>query len=59
MEINNLIIIFIVGLVFFRTAVADWSYVPNGSMEPTFYNGDYMLVNKTSYAHQYLLLISD
>lgn len=33
----------------FRTAVADWSRVVSGSMEPTLYAGDWMVVNKVSY----------
>ena len=44
----SLLIIFVV-IAFFRTAVADWSYVPSGSMEPTLYEGDYVLVNKMAY----------
>ncbi len=36
-------------MVFFRTAIADWSYVPSGSMEPTLYDGDYVLIDKISY----------
>lgn len=35
--------------VFFRTAVADWSPVPSGSMEPTLFPGDVVWVNKTSF----------
>ncbi len=44
----GLLIIFIV-IAFFRTAVADWSYVPSGSMEPTLYEGDYVLIDKLAY----------
>lgn len=33
----------------FRTAVADWSRVVSGSMEPTLYAGDWMVVNKVFY----------
>ena len=36
-------------LVFFRTAVADWSPVPSGSMEPTLLPGDVVWVSKTSF----------
>ena len=34
------------GMLFFRTAVADWNPVPTSSMEPTIYPGDVVLVNK-------------
>lgn len=37
----------VVGVFFFRTAVADWSPVPSSSMEPSIYPGDLLLVNKT------------
>ena len=44
---NNLgFILLIVGMAFFRTAVADWNPVPSSSMEPTIYPGDVVLVNK-------------
>lgn len=39
-------ILFFLGMAMFRTAVADWSYVPSGSMEPTMFPGDVLLVNK-------------
>ncbi|MGF1713236.1 signal peptidase I [Vibrio kagoshimensis] len=42
-------IVFIFALVFFRSAVADWNHVPSGSMEPTLYDGDWLIVNKTEY----------
>jgi signal peptidase I len=35
--------------VFFRTAVADWNYVPSGSMEPNLFDGDWVLVDKMTY----------
>ena len=45
---NNIgIICLLLGMVFFRTAVADWSPVPSSSMEPTIFPGDVLLVNKT------------
>jgi len=54
---NNLsIFIVIFGILFFRTAVADWSYVPSGSMEPTLYEGDYVWIDKTSYGPSIPLL---
>ncbi len=54
---NNLSIFFVVfGVLFFRTAVADWSYVPSGSMEPTLYEGDYVWIDKTDYGPSIPLL---
>lgn len=44
---NNATFIFILlGMVCFRTAIADWSPVPTSSMEPTIYPGDVLLINK-------------
>ncbi|MDR0779761.1 MAG: signal peptidase I [Pseudomonadales bacterium] len=37
----------VLGVLCFRTAIADWNPVPTGSMEPTIYPGDVVLVNKT------------
>ncbi|MDH3693968.1 MAG: signal peptidase I [Gammaproteobacteria bacterium] len=54
---NNLSILFVIfGILFFRTAVADWSYVPSGSMEPTLYEGDYVWIDKTYYGPSIPLL---
>jgi signal peptidase I len=44
---NSAFILFLLGLGFFRTAVADWSPIPSESMEPTIFPGDVVLVNKT------------
>ena len=44
---NRAFILILLGMVFFRTAVADWSPVPSGSMEPTIWPGDVLLINKT------------
>jgi signal peptidase I len=44
---NNSAFVFIfLGLVFFRTAIADWNPVPSESMEPTIFAGDVLLINK-------------
>jgi len=40
------LICLLAGMVFFRTAVADWNPVPTSSMEPTILPGDVVLVNK-------------
>ena len=40
-----------VGLMFvFRSAVADWNYVPSSSMSPTLVSGDRVIVNKLAYS---------
>ena len=44
---NRGTVLFLFGILFFRTAVADWSPVPSSSMEPTIYPGDVLLVDKT------------
>ena len=46
MRNNFSFICLLVGMLFFRTAVADWNPVPTSSMEPTIYPGDVVLVNK-------------
>ena len=40
---------FFVLMVVFRSAVADWMYVPSGSMNPTIVEGDRILVDKAAY----------
>lgn len=42
-------IAFIILMVGFRSAWADWMYVPSGSMNPTILEGDRVLVNKHVY----------
>lgn len=42
-------IIFVVVMVFFRVAIADWNHVPSGSMRPTLIEGDRIWVNKLAY----------
>lgn len=46
---NKGFVLFIFCMAFFRTAVADWNYVPSASMEPTIYGGDYLWVEKLSF----------
>lgn len=54
-KIKNLIrenrgfILFVVLMVLFRSAVADWNDVPTGSMQPTIQIGDRILVDKLAY----------
>ena len=43
------LLLFIVLMVMFRSAVADWNDVPSGSMKPTIVAGDRILVNKLAY----------
>ena len=46
---NRSFILFVILYMFFRTAYADWSVVPSGSMEPTILPGDYLWIDKTSF----------
>jgi len=43
------LLLFLVLLLFFRTAYADWSPVPTSSMEPTIFPGDVVWIDKTSF----------
>jgi len=42
-------VVLFVCIAFFRTAIADWNYVPSGSMEPNLFDGDWVWVDKTTY----------
>ena len=46
---NRRLLLFIVLMVVFRSAIADWSPVPTGSMKPTILEGDVVFVNKHAY----------
>ncbi|MFC3093674.1 signal peptidase I [Alteromonas sediminis] len=46
---NKGFIVFIVLMVFFRSAIADWNDVPTGSMKPTILEGDRIWVDKLAY----------
>ena len=46
---NRSLLLFIVLMLVFRSAVADWNDVPTGSMKPTILEGDRILVNKMAY----------
>ena len=46
---NKSLILFILLMSVFRSAVADWNTVPTGSMKPTILEGDRILVNKMAY----------
>ena len=46
---NRSFLIFMVLMLVFRSAVADWNSVPTGSMKPTILEGDRLLVNKMAY----------
>jgi signal peptidase I len=42
-------VIMVVALCSFRSAIADWNVVPSGSMNPTILEGDRIFVNKLAY----------
>lgn len=46
---NKSLFAFFVLMLVFRSAVADWMYVPSGSMNPTIVEGDRILVDKAAY----------
>lgn len=41
--------LFVILMIVFRSAFADWNTVPTGSMKPTILEGDRILVNKIAY----------
>lgn len=43
------LLIFLVVMLLFRSAIADWNQVPTGSMKPTILIGDRIIVNKLAY----------
>ena len=46
---NKSLVAFLVLMVLFRSAIADWNVVPSGSMLPTIREGDRILVDKMAY----------
>ena len=42
-------VLFVILMIIFRSALADWNVVPTGSMKPTILEGDRILVNKLAY----------
>src|SRR5258706_9248761 len=42
-------VLFVILMIIFRSAFADWNTVPTGSMKPTILEGDRILVNKLAY----------
>lgn len=46
---NKGFIVFMIGMVMFRSALADWSVVPTGSMQPTIQIGDRIFIDKAAY----------
>jgi signal peptidase I len=43
------LLVFLLCFGFFRTAIADWSPVPTGSMRPTILEGDVVFINRLAY----------
>jgi len=43
------LVVFLVSMLLFRSAFADWTCVPTGSMNPTIVEGDRVLVDKMAY----------
>ncbi len=47
---NRGLVLFLLVMFVFRSAVADWNHVPTGSMVPSILVGDRILVNKMAYS---------
>lgn len=43
------LVLFLIVMLVFRSAIADWNQVPTGSMKPTILEGDRVIVNKLAY----------
>jgi signal peptidase I len=43
------VLVFLVSMLLFRSAFADWMVVPSGSMNPTIVEGDRILIDKRAY----------
>lgn len=46
---NKGLFLFVFLMLAFRSAIADWSDVPTGSMKPTIVEGDRIVINKVAY----------
>jgi signal peptidase I len=46
---NRSLLLFVIVLTAFRSAIADWNDVSTGSMNPTIVQGDRVFVNKLAY----------
>lgn len=46
---NRSLLLFLVLMLCFRSAIADWNDVPSGSMKPTLVEGDRISLNKMAY----------
>ena len=46
---NKGTLVFLLGMLMFRSALADWNDVPTGSMQPTIQIGDRIVVDKAAY----------
>jgi signal peptidase I len=46
---NRGFFVFLLGMLMFRSALADWNTVPTGSMQPTIRIGDRIVVNRMAY----------